>query len=114
MMAPCSAELRRRQIFCRRENLFKKLASGYVKESAKNAPKPFLSKLMQNYFRNLEYELACISAAFIRAPCGNLRSFLLNCAGGPLRGADHHLIHQVQRPGANPTTFEFTSTTPAL
>lgn len=45
--------------------------------------------------QNLEYELACISPAFIRTPCGNLRSFLLSLINGPLRGIDHHLIHQV-------------------
>lgn len=46
--------------------------------------------------RSFENDLACFSSGtFIRAPCGNLRSFLLNCIGGPLRGLDHYLIHQI-------------------
>ena len=43
--------------------------------------------------RSLEEEIADYNVSYLRPPCGNLRSFLLNCTHGPLLGIDSHHIH---------------------
>ena len=43
--------------------------------------------------RSLEEEIAAYNVSYLRPPCGNMRSFLLNCTHGPLLGVDSHHIH---------------------
>ena len=43
--------------------------------------------------RALEEEIASYNVSYLRPPCGNMRSFLLNCTHGPLLGVDSHHIH---------------------
>ena len=44
-------------------------------------------------YRSLEEDIASYNASYLRPPCGNTRSFLLNCTQGPLLGVDSHRIH---------------------
>jgi len=55
---------------------------------------------IQNYritalkeLRLLEENIASCSTSYQRPPCGNMRSFLLNCINGPLLGVNSHHIH---------------------
>jgi len=67
----------------------------------RHEPKPFelesegvnhrISALKE--LRCLEEEIASYSSSYLRPPCGNIRSFLLNCIHGPLLGVDSHRIH---------------------
>jgi len=43
--------------------------------------------------RSLEEDIASYNTSYLRPPCGNMRSFLLNCTQGPLLGVDSHRIH---------------------
>lgn len=45
--------------------------------------------------RSLESELSNYNSSYVRPPCGNIRSFLLNCTNGPLLGIESHTIHQL-------------------
>ena len=51
------------------------------------------SIFIDSIFRSLEEEIATYSASYLRPPCGNMRSFFLNCIHGPLLGVDTHRIH---------------------
>ena len=51
------------------------------------------SIFIDSFFRSLEEEIATYSASYLRPPCGNMRSFFLNCIHGPLLGVDTHRIH---------------------
>jgi len=42
--------------------------------------------------RLLEENIASCSNSYLRPPCGNMRSFLLNCINGPLLGVNRHHI----------------------
>jgi len=67
----------------------------------RHEPKPYeLESDGRNYrvlalkeLRSLEEEIATYSASYLRPPCGNMRSFFLNCIHGPLLGVDTHRIH---------------------
>jgi len=72
----------------------------------RHEPKPFeldndsAGHSMINYriaalkeLRSLEEDIASYNTSYLRPPCGNMRSFLLNCTQGPLLGVDSHRIH---------------------
>lgn len=43
--------------------------------------------------RLLEENIFSFQSSYARPPCGNVRSFLLNCINGPLLGVNSHNIH---------------------
>ena len=45
--------------------------------------------------RLLEENIYSFQTSYARPPCGNVRSFLLNCINGPLLGVNSHNIHQL-------------------
>ena len=45
--------------------------------------------------RLLEENIFSFQTSYARPPCGNVRSFLLNCINGPLLGVNSHNIHQL-------------------
>ena len=49
--------------------------------------------ILLTFFRLLEENIASCSTSYQRPPCGNMRSFLLNCINGPLLGVNSHHIH---------------------